>query len=74
MFTDTALAGFEREATQAGWTLEAALREAIERGWQGFKAEWVATSGKIKLRQPANERGGSLADIGDDVRRMFRAN
>lgn len=40
-FTETALEGFEREAAKAGWTLEAAITEAIERGWQGFKASWV---------------------------------
>ena len=40
-FTETALKGFEREAALAGWTLEAAIMEAIERGWQGFKADWV---------------------------------
>lgn len=40
-FTVTALEGFEREAALAGWSLEAAMTEAIERGWQGFKADWV---------------------------------
>lgn len=40
-FTETALKGIEREAALAGWTLEAAITESIERGWQGFKAEWV---------------------------------
>ena len=40
-FTDIALQGFRREADKAGWTLQAAITEAAERGWQGFKAEWV---------------------------------
>jgi hypothetical protein len=40
-FTETALKGIQREAALAGWTLEAAITEAIERGWQGFKSEWV---------------------------------
>lgn len=39
--TETALAGIEREAGKAGWTLEAALIELQQRGWQGFKASWV---------------------------------
>jgi hypothetical protein len=39
--TQTAMDGIAREATAAGWPLENALREAILRGWQGFKAEWV---------------------------------
>jgi hypothetical protein len=40
-FTETALKGFEREAAKAGWSVEWAITEAIERGWQGFKADWV---------------------------------
>lgn len=40
--TATALAGIEREALKAGYTLEDALRTSCERGWQGFKADWVA--------------------------------
>ena len=41
VFTETALAGFQREADKAGWTISAALTESMERGWQGFKADWV---------------------------------
>jgi hypothetical protein len=40
-FTETALKGFEREAAKAGVSVEWAITEAIERGWQGFKADWV---------------------------------
>ncbi|MFY1884157.1 hypothetical protein ACOTCJ_11695 [Achromobacter xylosoxidans] len=43
--TATALAGLEREAAAAGMTLNDALRTASERGWQGFKAEWVRNEG-----------------------------
>jgi len=39
--TPTALAGIEREAVKAGWTLQAALEKALARGWQGFEADWV---------------------------------
>jgi hypothetical protein len=39
--TQTALNGIQREADEAGWTLEQALTECVSRGWQGFKAEWV---------------------------------
>lgn len=41
-FTETALAGFEREAAKAGITLADAIATATERGWQGFRADWVA--------------------------------
>ena len=36
------VAGIQREADKAGWPLEAALAETVVRGWQSFKAEWVA--------------------------------
>ncbi|HBP27925.1 MAG TPA: hypothetical protein DD666_00735 [Advenella kashmirensis] len=40
--TPLALAGIQREAGKAGWSLEDALRKAVERGWQSFEAAWVA--------------------------------
>lgn len=39
--TETAIDGIRREAGVAGFTLEQAIRMAVERGWQSFKAEWV---------------------------------
>lgn len=38
--TETALSGIRREAAKAGISLNEALTECCERGWQGFKAEW----------------------------------
>jgi len=43
--TPTALDGIRREAATVGLTLESALRTCCERGWQGFKAEWVKGNG-----------------------------
>ena len=40
--TETVLAGIAREAEKAGVTLNEALRTCVERGWQAFKADWVA--------------------------------
>ena len=40
--TVTALEGIRIEATKAGMTLEAALRQCCLMGWAGFKAEWMA--------------------------------
>ena len=40
--TATALEGIEREASKAGMSLQQALQMCCARGWQGFKAEWVA--------------------------------
>lgn len=39
--TATAMDGICREAGKAGLTLTAALTMCCERGWRGFKAEWV---------------------------------
>lgn len=39
--TETALKGLEREARKAQIPLEDALRICCERGWAGFKAEWI---------------------------------
>lgn len=39
--TKTALDGIRTQAAAAGLTLEAALRMCCERGWAGFKAEWL---------------------------------
>ena len=44
--TQAALDGIRREAEKAGWSLEDALRESCARGWQGFKADWVADKPK----------------------------
>lgn len=39
--TPTAMAGIQREADKAGISLETALRTCCERGWRGFKADWL---------------------------------
>lgn len=56
--SETALAGIRREAGKAGWSMEAALVEAIARGWQGFNAEWVD-----KPKSAAND-SSFLASLG----------
>jgi len=39
--TKTAIDGIKREALKAGVSFEDALRICCERGWRGFKAEWL---------------------------------
>ena len=39
--TDRVIHRIRTEAELAGYTLEEALNECVDRGWQGFKAEWV---------------------------------
>lgn len=42
--TKTAFDGIRREAAKAGLSVEAALAICCERGWRGFKADWVHES------------------------------
>lgn len=58
--TETAVSGIQREADKAGMTLEAALKMCCERGWAGFKAEWVAgvTSGATAAKPRARKKLG----------------
>lgn len=48
--TETALLGIEKQARQAGLSLNDALKMCCERGWQGFKAEWVDTRNELEKR------------------------
>lgn len=61
--TPTAMDGMRREAGKAGMTLAAALAMCCERGWRGFKAEWVtgtvAASGQPPKRRKQLGEGSS---------------
>ena len=39
--TETAIDGIRREAGKAGVTLEIALKTCCERGWRGYRSDWV---------------------------------
>lgn len=43
--TETALQGIRKQADRASMTLAEALRMCCERGWQGFRADWVCGKG-----------------------------
>lgn len=43
--TATVLAGMRREAAKAAASLETAVRTCAERGWQGFRADWLRPAG-----------------------------
>ena len=69
--TQRAIDKISEEANLAGWTLEKALEECIVRGWQAFKAEWVAKKGNpadnIRLTvPPSNEPDPALLKIKED--------
>lgn len=54
--TKTAIEGIEREAANAGLSLEAALRICCERGWAGFKAEWLQPESRGKPQSVQESR------------------
>ena len=69
--TQRAIDAITIEANKAGWTLEKALEECVVRGWQAFKADWVATKanpadiGRITVA-PSNEPDPTLLKIKED--------
>lgn len=54
--TQTALKGIEREANNAGLSLEQALTICCERGWRGFRAEWLHSDRGNHPAQPKPNR------------------
>lgn len=52
--TQTAVDGIQREAGKAGVTFEQALRTCCERGWAGFKADWLSNT--VAVTAPAKHR------------------
>lgn len=64
--TEAALAGIQREARKAGWSLNAALTECCARGWAGFKADWVKTDAEKKMSPyQASVRAAGIAIFGN---------
>lgn len=54
--TQTAMDGIRRESAKAGLGLDAALAMCCERGWRGFKAEWVNGSAGVATQPVAPRR------------------
>lgn len=59
--TLTALDGIRSQARAAGWTMEAALVEMVQRGWVGFNADWVQEKRGFGDRLSPSEIGVELA-------------
>jgi hypothetical protein len=60
--TQTALDGIQREADKARVSLQTVLETCCERGWTGFKAEWMQSQ---PLQQDKN-MGAARAIFGDE--------
>lgn len=62
--TETAVNGIRREAAKAGLSLEGAMRICCEKGWQGFRAEWVMEQGATRANaQPKQSRQSAIFEI-----------
>lgn len=62
--THTAIKGIEREAKKAGINTAAALEICCERGWTGFKAEWVKDIPSGKAGNPMEKLREAYPDAG----------
>jgi uncharacterized protein YdaU (DUF1376 family) len=60
--TQTAIDGIRREAEKAGVSLQAVLQTCCERGWTGFKAEWIQS----QPSQQDKNMGAARAIFGDE--------
>jgi uncharacterized protein YdaU (DUF1376 family) len=72
--TQRAIDGIKSEAEKAGWSMEQALSECCVRGWQAFKAEWVAPKPTFadiaKVTVPSKtERDPALVKLDEDKSR-----
>ena len=59
--TRTAIDGIAREAGKAGMPLSEALSMCCQRGWVGFKAEWIAKDQPVPVR-PINGRQAAISN------------
>lgn len=70
--TKTAIDGIQREATAAGLSLADALRLCCERGWRGFKAEWVSVQQRgLPVKAPLDMAAARQAANEEARRRLF---
>lgn len=82
--TETAVNGIRREAEKLGYTLERALTVCCERGWAGFKADWIlrdeagrGAQSRTQNKQVALEESNRAATAGwvpPEMRGMQHAN
>ena len=72
--TQRAIDAISSEAQKIGWSLEKALEECVVRGWQAFKADWVATktnpADNIRTTvPPSTEPDPALTKIIEDAKK-----
>ena len=73
--TETALKGLEREAKKANMSLQSVMELCCERGWSGFKADWVIKdeekSKELPLGNDQQIEAAYRAECGDPAKSRF---
>jgi len=73
--TETALKGLEREAKKANMSLQSVMELCCERGWSGFKADWVTAEAlkakELPLGTDAQVEAAYRAECGDPAKSRF---
>jgi len=69
--TQTALDGLTKQAEKIGWTLAQVIEECVNRGWGGFKAEWLTQKNNVadiaRITVPGKqERDPALVKLDQD--------
>ena len=69
--TQTALDGLTKQAEKIGWTLAQVIEECVNRGWGGFKAEWLTQKSNVadiaRITVPGKqERDPALVKLDQD--------
>lgn len=59
--TQTAINGIAKEAAKAGMLLSDALSMCCERGWTGFKSDWITKDQQV-LARPINGRQAAISN------------
>lgn len=77
--TETALKGLAKEAAKAKMTLEAVMELCCQRGWRGFKADWVENidpitkTKELPLGTDAQIEAAYRAECGDPSKARFNS-
>ena len=80
--TERVIEQLKAEADKAGYSLEAALLECVTRGWQAFKADWVAVKPQMQNKwdvagittPPPPNQDAALRKIEEDSKRAAKPN
>lgn len=72
--TETAFKRIQHEIQLSGLSADECITIAVERSWQGFKAEWVANNQRQSPQRPSGRRGVSVLEnnmmVADELLRM----